>query len=235
MGCCPSSWRRLLVTGTGGLALLAGFILLGQAMGTTSISTIVAQLPQMPASPTLTAALVLMLVGTFTKSAQFPFHFWLPNAMSAYLHSATMVKLGVYLLARFDPGFGEWTLWKWALKAAGSLTAAWGMVLALRERDLKRILAWSTVATLSTLVTLVGLRGEGAKVAVGALLLAHALYKAKRPCFSSRATSTTARARGSSTGWAICAMPCRGRPPLRCWPGRPWRACPCRLATSPRT
>lgn len=177
-GCCPSSWRRLLVTGTGGLALLAGFILLGQAMGTTSISTIVAQLPQMPASPTLTAALVLMLVGTFTKSAQFPFHFWLPNAMSAYLHSATMVKLGVYLLARFDPGFGEWTLWEWALKAAGSLTAAWGMVLALRERDLKRILAWSTVATLGTLVTLVGLRGEGATVAVGALLLAHALYKA---------------------------------------------------------
>ncbi|WP_334154629.1 hydrogen gas-evolving membrane-bound hydrogenase subunit E [Tepidimonas sp.] len=179
-----SAQQALLVTGTGGLALLAGFILLGQAMGTTSISTIVAQLPQMPASPLLTAALVLMLVGACTKSAQFPFHFWLPNAMSAptpvsaYLHSATMVKLGVYLLARFDPGFGEWALWEWALKAAGSLTAAWGMVLALRERDLKRILAWSTVATLGTLVTLVGLRGEGATVAVGALLLAHALYKA---------------------------------------------------------
>ena len=179
-----SAQQALLVTGSGGLALLAGFILLGQAMGTLSVSAIVAQLPQTPDSPVLTAALVLMLMGAFTKSAQFPFHFWLPNAMaaptpvSAYLHSATMVKLGVYLLARFDPGFGEWALWEWSLKLAGSITAAWGMVLALRERDLKRILAWSTVATLGTLVTLVGLRGEGATVAVGVLLLAHALYKA---------------------------------------------------------
>jgi multicomponent Na+:H+ antiporter subunit A len=179
-----SAQQALLVTGTGGLALLAGFILLGQTMGTLSVSAIVAQLPHTPNSPALTAALVLMLVGAFTKSAQFPFHFWLPNAMaaptpvSAYLHSATMVKLGVYLLARFDPGFGEWALWEWSLKLAGSITAAWGMVLALRERDLKRILAWSTVATLGTLVTLVGLRGEGATVAVSVLLLAHALYKA---------------------------------------------------------
>jgi len=179
-----SAQQAFLVTGTGGLALLAGFIVLGQAMGTYSVSAIVAQLPQVDATPQLTVALLLILVGAFTKSAQFPFHFWLPNAMSAptpvsaYLHSATMVKLGVYLLARLDPGFGEWALWEWALKGAGSITAAWGMVLALRERDLKRILAWSTVATLGTLVTLVGLRGEGATVAVGALLLAHALYKA---------------------------------------------------------
>jgi multicomponent Na+:H+ antiporter subunit A len=89
-----------------------------------------------------------------------------------------MVKLGVYLLARLDPGFGEWPLWEWLLKGVGSVTAAWGMVLTLRERDLKRILAWSTVATLGTLVVLVGLRGESASLAVGALLLAHALYKA---------------------------------------------------------
>jgi len=179
-----SAQQALMVTGTGGLALLAGFILLGQAMGTSLISEIVAQLPQTEATPELTAALVLILVGAFTKSAQFPFHFWLPNAMaaptpvSAYLHSATMVKLGVYLLARLDPGFGEWDLWEGTLKGVGSITAAWGMVLALRERDLKRILAWSTVATLGTLVVLVGMRGEGASVAVGALLLAHALYKA---------------------------------------------------------
>jgi len=183
-GSRKSAQQAFLVTGSGGLALLAGFILLGQVMGTYSISAIVVQLPQVEATPRLTLALVLILVGAFTKSAQFPFHFWLPNAMSAptpvsaYLHSATMVKLGVYLLARLDPGFGEWALWEWALKGAGSITAAWGMVLALRERDLKRILAWSTVATLGTLVALVGLRGEGATVAVGALLLAHALYKA---------------------------------------------------------
>jgi len=179
-----SAQQAFLVTGTGGLALLAGFIVLGQAMGTYSVSEIVNRLPSVEQSTSLSVALALILVGAFTKSAQFPFHFWLPNAMSAptpvsaYLHSATMVKLGVYLLARLDPGFGEWVMWEWALKLAGSVTAAWGMVLALRERDLKRILAWSTVATLGTLVTLVGLRGEGATVAVGALLLAHALYKA---------------------------------------------------------
>ena len=183
-GSRKSAQQAFLVTGTGGLALLAGFIVLGQAMGTYSLSTIIVQLPAVEHTPALTVALCLILVGAFTKSAQFPFHFWLPNAMSAptpvsaYLHSATMVKLGVYLLARLDPAFGEWALWEWALKAAGSITAAWGMALALRERDLKRILAWSTVATLGTLVALVGLRGEGATVAVGALLLAHALYKA---------------------------------------------------------
>jgi multicomponent Na+:H+ antiporter subunit A len=181
-----SAQQALMVTGTGGLALLAGFILLGQAMGTYVVSDIVVALPaaEATATPALTAAMLLILVGAFTKSAQFPFHFWLPGAMaaptpvSAYLHSATMVKLGVYLLARLDPGFGDWVLWEILLKTAGSITAAWGMVLALRERDLKRILAWSTVATLGTLVTLVGLKGDGASVAVGALLLAHALYKA---------------------------------------------------------
>ncbi len=179
-----SAQQALLVTGTGGLVLLAGFIVLGQAVGSWSMSEIVLRLPSIEQTPQLTTALVLILVGAFTKSAQFPFHFWLPNAMSAptpvsaYLHSATMVKLGVFLLARLDPAFGEWPLWEWSLKVAGSITAAWGMALALRERDLKRILAWSTVATLGTLVMLVGLRGEGATVAVGALLLAHALYKA---------------------------------------------------------
>ncbi|MFN2375345.1 MAG: hydrogen gas-evolving membrane-bound hydrogenase subunit E [Candidatus Binatia bacterium] len=176
--------QAMLVTGGGGLALLAGFLLLAQEMGTSSISAIVEGLPTAPHTQGLAAALLLVLVGAFTKSAQFPFHFWLPNAMSAptpvsaYLHSATMVKLGVYLLGRFDPGFGDWDLWVWSLKISGSITAAWAMLLALRERDLKRILAWSTVATLGTLVMLVGLRGDGATVAVGALLLAHALYKA---------------------------------------------------------
>lgn len=179
-----SAQQALLVTGTGGLALLAGFILLMLAFGTSSISAIVAAAPEAEASPQLVAGLLLVLVGAFTKSAQFPFHFWLPNAMaaptpvSAYLHSATMVKLGVYLLARLDAGFGDWTLWIVALQTVGSVTAAWAMLLALRERDLKRILAWSTVATLGTLVALVGFRGEGATVATGALLLAHALYKA---------------------------------------------------------
>jgi multicomponent Na+:H+ antiporter subunit A len=179
-----SAQQALVVTGTGGLALLAGSILLGQIMGTYSIQEIVARVPHTEQTAGLTTALLLILLGAFTKSAQFPFHFWLPNAMSAptpvsaYLHSATMVKLGVYLVARLDPGFGDWALWQVLLQVVGSITAAWGMLLALRERDLKRILAWSTVATLGTLVMLVGMDGPGATVAVGALLLAHALYKA---------------------------------------------------------
>lgn len=179
-----SAQQALLVTGLGGLALLAGFILIAQTLGTSRISTLVGLLPTAERSPVLIAGVLLVLVGAFTKSAQFPFHFWLPNAMaaptpvSAYLHSATMVKLGVYLLARLDAGLDGWGLWQQLLQGVGSVTAAWGMVLALRERDLKRILAWSTVATLGTLVALVGLRGEGAGAAVGALLLAHALYKA---------------------------------------------------------
>ncbi|WP_375184091.1 hydrogen gas-evolving membrane-bound hydrogenase subunit E [Aquabacterium sp.] len=183
-GSRKSAQQALLVTGTGGLALLAGLILLSQAVGTTSIGTLVERLPATPASPVLTAGVLLVLAGAFTKSAQFPFHFWLPNAMaaptpvSAYLHSATMVKLGVYLMARLDAGLDTWPMWQVLLQGAGSITAAWAMVLALRERDLKRILAWSTVATLGTLVALVGMPGEGAAVAVGALLLAHALYKA---------------------------------------------------------
>ena len=176
--------QALLVTGSGGLVMFAGFILLAQVFGTSSISAIIAAAPGAPVTGTLTAAVALVLVGAFTKSAQVPFHFWLPNAMSAptpvsaYLHSATMVKLGVYLVARLDPAFGAWTWWQWTLQAVGALTAAWGMMLALRERDLKRILAWSTVATLGTLVLLVGLPGAGAAAAVAALLLAHALYKA---------------------------------------------------------
>jgi multicomponent Na+:H+ antiporter subunit A len=179
-----SAQQALLVTGSGGLAMFAGFVLLAQAFGTSSISVIIAAAPAAEATPALTAAVALVLVGAFTKSAQVPFHFWLPNAMaaptpvSAYLHSATMVKLGVYLVARLDPAFGAWPWWQWTLQAVGALTAGWAMVLALRERDLKRILAWSTVATLGTLVLLVGLPGAGATAAVAALLLAHALYKA---------------------------------------------------------
>lgn len=178
-----SAQQALLITGSGGLALLAGFILLAQALGTTSISAMMSALPQAH-DGVVNTALCLLVVGAFAKSAQFPLHFWLPNAMaaptpvSAYLHSATMVKLGVYLLARFDAGVDDRLFWQILLQGAGSLTAAWGMVLALRERDLKRILAWSTVATLGTLITLVGMSGEDAAIAIGALLLAHSLYKA---------------------------------------------------------
>jgi multicomponent Na+:H+ antiporter subunit A len=176
--------QALLVTGGGGLAMLAGFFVLRESFGTSSISAIVALAPAAEPTVALRTAVALVLVGAFTKSAQVPFHFWLPNAMaaptpvSAYLHSATMVKLGVYLLARLDPAFGGWDEWRFTLESVGAVTAGWAMILALRERDLKRILAWSTVATLGTLVLLIGMQSDGAATAVAALLLAHALYKA---------------------------------------------------------
>ena len=179
-----SARQALLVTMSGGLALLAALILLGEMAGSYSLQAVIAQGPVLADDPRLPVALVLLLIGCFTKSAQFPFHFWLPNAMtaptpvSAYLHSATLVKLGIYLLARLDPAFNDLLLWETALISVGTLTAVWGAVLALRERDLKRILAWSTVSALGTLTLLIGLPNPGAGLAVAAFLFAHALYKA---------------------------------------------------------
>ncbi len=176
--------QALLITLGGGLALLGGLILLAQIAGIWTLSGIVAAGPALHADPRLPAALVLIMLGAFTKSAQFPFHFWLPNAMSAptpvsaYLHSATLVKLGIYLLARLDPAFNDLPLWEFSLIGIGTLTAVWAAVLALRERDLKRILAFTTLSALGTLVMLVGLPSPGAGLAVTAFMFAHALYKA---------------------------------------------------------
>ncbi len=179
-----SARQALLVTMGGGLALLAAILLLADMAQSYSLRAIIAQGPALADAPRLPAALILLFIGCFTKSAQFPFHFWLPNAMaaptpvSAYLHSATMVNLGVYLLARLDPAFNELWLWEATLLGFGTLTAVWGAVQALRERDLKRILAWSTVSALGTLTLLIGLPSPGAGLAVAAFLFAHALYKA---------------------------------------------------------
>lgn len=176
--------QALLITLGGGLALLGGLILLAQIAGVWTLSGIVAAGPELHADPRLPAALVLIMLGAFSKSAQFPFHFWLPNAMSAptpvsaYLHSATLVKLGIYLLARLDPAFNDLPLWEFSLVGIGTLTAVWAAVLALRERDLKRILAFTTLSALGTLVLLVGLPSPGAGLAVAAFMFAHAMYKA---------------------------------------------------------
>ena len=179
-----SARSALFVTLGGGLALLAGLILLSEIAGSWSLQRVIAVGPAIIDDPRLPAALTLLFIGCFTKSAQFPFHFWLPNAMtaptpaSAYLHSATMVKLGVYLLARLDPAFNELPLWEITLISIGTITAVWAAVLALRERDLKRILARSTVSALGTMVLLIGLPSESSSLAVVAFLYAHALYKA---------------------------------------------------------
>ncbi|MCS6892390.1 MAG: DUF4040 domain-containing protein [Rhodovarius sp.] len=179
-----SAQQGLLITVGGGLAMLAGLLVMGTAGGSFRISALLAAPEALLAHPALSWIIVLVAIGCFAKSAQWPLHSWLPNAMtapapvSAYLHSATMVKLGVYLLARLHPAFQEVALWQGLLTGFGGATMVTGALLALRERDLKRKLAWSTVVALGTLVTLIGLEGPLAATAAVVFLLVHALYKA---------------------------------------------------------
>ena len=187
-----SALQGLLVTGAGALAMLAGFVVLGQAVGTFSLREMLARPEGLADHPHYTAVVVLVLLGAFTKSAQFPFHFWLPNAMaaptpvSAYLHSATMVKAGVFLLARLNPLLGGTELWMETLTAVGAVTAAYSAVVSLGKSDLKQVLAYTTVMALGTCVMFLGsappAAGESepsrAVMAALAFLVAHALYKA---------------------------------------------------------
>lgn len=179
-----SAQQGLLITVAGGLALMAGAILLGDAAGTFRISEILAQGPSLVAHPQAPVIIVLISLGAFAKSAQAPLHMWLANAMvaptpvSAFLHSATMVKLGVYLLARLNPVYGTHDWWGSLLVTAGLATMLTGTMLALREKDLKRVLAYSTIVSLGTMVTLIGLPAEVAASAMVTFLLVHALYKA---------------------------------------------------------
>ncbi len=178
-----SALQALLVTGGGGLALLAGFVLLGQAGGSLDLGTLAANAETVKASPLYLPALLLVLLGAFTKSAQVPFHFWLPEAMAApapvstFLHSATMVKAGVFLLARLHPTLGGTPEWTGIVTTVGAATMLTGALLAVGQRDLKRLLAWSTVSALGSLVMLVGVGTPAALAAAMVLLLAHALYK----------------------------------------------------------
>ena len=178
-----SALQALLITGIGGLAMLAGFLILGLELGTFSISEIMA-LDLALDSQLMLVAVALILLGCFTKSGQFPFHFWLPNAMaaptpvSAYLHSATMVKAGIYLMYRFNMSFLESPIWSPALLIAGGVTMLFSAFTGLWYKDLKKILAYSTLSVLGMLTFLAGL-GTSLSVTAGlALLLAHAMYKA---------------------------------------------------------
>jgi multicomponent Na+:H+ antiporter subunit A len=176
--------QALLVTGAGGLALLAAVILLGQVTGTYELSAIsAAARAELHEHALYTPMVVLFLFAAFTKSAQFPFHFWLPRAMeaptpvSAYLHAATMVKAGVYLLARLTPILSGPNAWHWSLIGIGATTAFAGAAFALGEQHFKRVLAYSTVAALGIMVFLIGIGTTGALQAAVLFLLAHALYK----------------------------------------------------------
>ncbi|WP_315760699.1 monovalent cation/H+ antiporter subunit A [Sphingomonas sp. Y38-1Y] len=174
----------LTITGGGGLALIAGMVLLVNVAGSYDLATILSRADLVQASPLYPAILLLILAGAFTKSAQFPFHFWLPHAMaaptpvSAYLHSATMVKAGVFLLARLWPVLAGTDLWFAIVAPVGLLTMLFGAGVALFRHDLKAILAYSTISQLGLMVMLLGFGTGAAVVAAIFHILNHAAFKA---------------------------------------------------------
>jgi len=176
--------QGLFVTVGGGLALMAGLIMIGTVSNSFELSEILAGGDVLRESALYTAIVLLVLAGCFTKSAQVPFHFWLPNAMaaptpvSAFLHSATMVKAGIYLMARLNPGLGGTTLWLYMLGIVGAITMFTGSFMALRSKGVKQVLAYTTIMALGTLTMLIGIGTEAAIIAAMTFLLAHAMYKA---------------------------------------------------------
>jgi multicomponent Na+:H+ antiporter subunit A len=176
--------QALLVTGIGGLILLAGLLMLGASGGTFEISELLLRRELVWQDPHASVMLVLILLGAFTKSAQFPFHFWLPNAMaaptpaSAYLHSSTMVKAGIYLLARLHVLFEETPVWFSVVTSIGAITMLAGAYMAIKETYFKRVLAYSTMSVLGLLTMLLGMGGQHAVEAAMVFLIAHAFYKA---------------------------------------------------------
>jgi len=176
--------QALVVTGAGGLTLLIGAVILHQVGGAWEMSALLEQGALVKASPAYLAILLLFVFAAFTKSAQVPFHFWLPNAMeaptpvSAFLHSATMVQAGVYLMLRTSPILGGTAIWEGLLVVFGGVTLLWGALAALRQTDLKQMLAQTTIASLGLLILLIGIGSEMAINAAAVYFVAHALYKA---------------------------------------------------------
>lgn len=159
--------KSMMITVFGGLMMLGGFVLLSIMGNTYSIRELIAQAPELANHDFFVWALVLILLGAFTKSAQFPFYIWLPDAMeaptpvSAYLHSATMVKAGLYLVARFTPIFAASGTWVWLVTGVGLFTMFWASFWALKQTDLKGILAFSTVSQLGLIMSLLGASAAG--------------------------------------------------------------------------
>ncbi|MFY8084769.1 MAG: monovalent cation/H+ antiporter subunit A [Rubrivivax sp.] len=174
----------LTLTGAGGLCLLAGVLLIGHIVGSYQLDVVLGTREALQAHPLFPVALMLVLLGAFTKSAQFPFHFWLPHAMaaptpvSAYLHSATMVKAGVFLLARLYPLLGGNEYWFWIVSCTGLITLLIGAYLALFQHDLKGLLAYSTISHLGLITLLFGLDEPLAVVAGVFHIINHATFKA---------------------------------------------------------
>ncbi len=174
----------LIVTAAGGLCLLLGALVLGRIVGTFDLDTVLASGEVIRSSPLFGLALTLVLIGAFTKSAQFPFHFWLPHAMaaptpvSAYLHSATMVKLGIFLLLRLWPVMAGSNEWYFVVTSAGLITLVVGAYVAISQHDLKGLLAYSTISHLGLITLLLGLSTPLAAVAAIFHTINHATFKA---------------------------------------------------------
>ena len=179
-----SALTALSITGLGGLILMAGLVWMGAIAGSFSFGEILNHASAIKGSKFYPYILALFLFGAFTKSAQYPFHFWLPGAMkaptpvSAYLHSATMVKAGIFIMARFTPVLGGTEMWKWTLMIVGGFTMLYASILSLTKRDLKGILAYSTISALGILTFLLGIGTSHAIIAACVFILVHALYKA---------------------------------------------------------
>jgi multicomponent Na+:H+ antiporter subunit A len=179
-----SSLLAWAITGGGGFFLMAGFILIGSVSGTYSLQEMLSSSELLKGHFLYALMLFLVFAGAFTKSAQFPFHFWLPGAMkaptpvSAYLHSATMVKAGIYLIARFTPILGSHPYWNNTLLIVGGITMVYGAFHSIFRIDLKGILAYSTISALGILVFLLGIGTHDALLAAAVFILVHAFYKA---------------------------------------------------------
>lgn len=176
--------QALLVTGGGGMIMMAGFVMLGSIAGSFELTAIQAQADMVRAHALYLPILLLVAAGAFTKSAQVPFHFWLPSAMeaptpvSAYLHSATMVKAGVFLVARLLTVLGGTPEWIALVGTVGAATMLTGAVLAVFATDIKKILAYTTISALGSLTLLIGIGSPAAVQAAVVFVFAHALYKA---------------------------------------------------------
>jgi multicomponent K+:H+ antiporter subunit A len=179
-----SARMALIITSTGGLCLFAGVLILGHIVGSYDIDRVLASGAAIRTHSLYIPALVLILIGAFTKSAQFPFQFWLPHAMaaptpvSAYLHSATMVKAGVFLLVRLWPALGGTDEWLWLVGSAGLITFILGAFIAVFQQDLKGLLAYSTISHLGLITLLIGLDTPLGQVAAIFHIMNHAIFKA---------------------------------------------------------
>lgn len=208
-----SALQALLVTGGGGLAMLAGFLLLGQVAGSYAFADLLHAGATIRDHGLYPVILLLILLGACTKSAQFPFHFWLPNAMaaptpvSAYLHSSTMVKAGVFLLARLHPVLGDTELWHVSVTGIGATTAVLGSFLALRQRAMKPLLAYTTVSALGLMVACLGMGTPEALTAMMLFLFVHAFYKAGLFMVAGTLSHETGEKEADRLGGLARAMP----------------------------